>query len=219
MNTGKAQNEIALIAGLVLVALGLIFLFGQVFSVPLGHYLWPFFIIFPGLAFFAGMALGGKAAAPLAIPGSIITMTGVVLFFQNAFDLWASWAYAWALIFPTAVGLGLYILGQRIGDPNLRKVGARMAQVGVILFLVFGAFFEFIFFLSGARQGAAARLVWPVLLILLGLYLLFSRGAAFKARRETPPAVVDVAPSAELPGAGCDGSFAAVSLTLPDWKV
>lgn len=199
MNARKAQNEIALIVGLALIALGLIFLFGQVFSISLGQYLWPFFIILPGLAFFAGMALGGKAAAPLAIPGSIITMTGLVLFFQNAFDLWASWAYAWALIFPTSVGLGLSILGQRISDPNLRQVGVRMAQVGVILFLVFGAFFEFIFYLSGARQGAAARLVWPVLLILLGLYLLFSRGAAFKARKEGPPSVVDVAPSPDSP--------------------
>ena len=46
-------------------------------------------------------------------------------------------------------------------------------RVGLILFVVFGGFFELIFS-AGARFGVR-QIVFPVALILLGLYLIFKR--------------------------------------------
>jgi hypothetical protein len=86
----------------VLVALGTLFLLEQFFDFQLGQWLWPLFIIIPGLLFFVGMLLGGKSAGPLAIPGSIVTTVGLLLLYQNTFNHFESWAYTWALM-PVAV--------------------------------------------------------------------------------------------------------------------
>lgn len=51
------------------------------------------------------------AGRGLAVAGGIVTMTGTILLIQNTTGLWASWAYAWALIFPTSIGLGLLVYG------------------------------------------------------------------------------------------------------------
>ena len=57
----------------------------QIFDIRVGNYLWPLFIIVPGLAFFVGMFFGGKKVSGLAIPGAIITTTGLLIFVQNLF--------------------------------------------------------------------------------------------------------------------------------------
>jgi uncharacterized membrane protein YfcA len=63
-------------------------------------------------------------------------------------------------------------------------------KVGFVLFLIFGVFFELIF-------SSFGNLVFPVLLILLGLYLVLSRSglSGFRAKKieehsdnSTPPA-------------------------------
>jgi hypothetical protein len=40
--------------------------------------------------------------------GSTVTMVGRTLFFQNTVDYFRSWVYAWALVFPTSVGVGRF---------------------------------------------------------------------------------------------------------------
>jgi hypothetical protein len=196
---GSSAN---LIIGLVLVALGIIWAIGQLFTFDAIHYLWPFFIIIPGLAFFAGMVAGGRVMGPLAIPGSIITMVGLILFYQNLTGLWASWAYIWTLIAPTSVGIGLYIYGVWSKESNLRQAGRIVTVVGLALFVFFGAFFELLLNISG-RRGIAGGVIWPLGLILLGVYILLTRGR--KAPGEgavvtpvapaPPPPVVDVTPA------------------------
>lgn len=103
----RVTGQIALAIGLI--GLGILFLVGQLLGISLIGWLWPFFVITPGVLFFVVMALGGKDASGFAIPGSIITTVGLILFYQNLTGHWASWAYAWALIFPTAVGAGMMI--------------------------------------------------------------------------------------------------------------
>jgi hypothetical protein len=164
-----AQRGAGAVVGLVLIGLGLLFFVAQFFTVDLGHYLWPFFVIIPGLAFFAAMVLGGRKASGLAVPGSIITTVGLLLFYQNISDHWESWAYAWALI-PTAVGIGLVIHGTFGDRPSVRASGRRLALVGIVLFLVFGAFFEAVLNISGI--WALGQWLWPILLILVGLLML-----------------------------------------------
>lgn len=171
--------------GAVLVMLGILFLLEQFFDFQLGQRLWPLFIIIPGLVFFAGMLLGGKAAGPLAIPGSIVTTVGLLLLYQNTFNHFESWAYAWALM-PAAVGVGLMINGTWSEQPALIHNGRRVAGTGLMLFLVGFFFFELVLNIGGIASGIAV----PLLLIAAGIYLLL--------RRVSPAARPSAAPAATM---------------------
>lgn len=166
------KNVWGLWAGATLILLGLIFLLGQFLDINLMRYLWPLVIIAVGTTFFAGMFAGGRSLGALAVPGSIITTIGLILFFQNLFGLWATWAYAWALII-SGVGVGLMIFGYWSQIPDLGRAGRVVATVGVVLFFVFGLFFELGASLLGLRSPGG--IVWAVLLILAGLYVIFGR--------------------------------------------
>jgi hypothetical protein len=156
--------------GAVLVAFGALFLIEQLFDFQLGQWLWPLFIIIPGLLCFLGMVLGGKSAGPLAIPGSIVTTIGLLLLYQNTFNHFESWAYAWALI-PIAVGVGLMINGTWSDQPALIQNGRRLAGIGLVLFLVGFFFFELVLNIGGMASGIVA----PLLLIAAGIALLLRR--------------------------------------------
>lgn len=172
------------VIGLVLVGLGLLFLAAELFDFRLlfgfdfWHYAWPFFVIIPGLAFFIGMLLIGPSAGGLAIPGSIVTMTGLILLYQNSSNHWESWAYAWALIFPTAIGIGLMIQGAWSGQERPLRVGRRMVTLGITIFLVGAVFFELVLNISGFGRGLVGSVAGPMLLILFGLYLMIRRTGA-----------------------------------------
>ena len=166
MQTNRS-NAGALIAGTLLIVFGLMALAGQVFRVVDWGALWPFIIIGFGALFFVAMFAGGKSAAAFAIPGSIVGGIGLVLLFQNLTDHWESMSYFWALII-MFVGVGIYIMGAYGGDENQKRSGWGVMKVGFILFIIFGAFFEMIF-------SSSRNIVFPVLLIILGAYLVLSR--------------------------------------------
>ena len=166
---GKRAN---VLIGAALIAVGALFIIGRLFHINVGEFVWPFFIIIPGAMFFVGMVYGGKAAGPLAIPGSIVTMTGLILLYQSMFDTWATWAYVWTLIFPTSVGIGLMINGMWSDTPSLVKTGSRWTMAGLIMFLVVGAFFELILNLT---RNSVNDVLWPLLLIGIGIWLLQRR--------------------------------------------
>jgi hypothetical protein len=180
MGNEQAKNLGILGVGGGLIGLGAMFLFGQIFGINIIGVLWPFFIIVPGLLFFVGMVALGKSGAPLAIPGSIVTMVGLLLLFQNVTDLWATWAYAWALIFPTSVGVGIAIAGLWGDDPRAARAGGTMALVGLIIFAAFAIFFELLLNISGLRTGPIGRVLLPLLLIGVGVIVLL---LAFLPRR------------------------------------
>ncbi|NIS83222.1 MAG: hypothetical protein GTO14_24150 [Anaerolineales bacterium] len=166
--------------GVGLVGLGVLLILGEILNIPMGRFVWPFFVILPGLAFFYLMARGGKSAAPLAIPGSIITMTGLLLLYQSASNHWESWAYAWALIFPTSVGVGLYLYGRNSESPSLRRTGVWLVNAGIILLIAGGIFFEMLIWTSPVRSG---RILWPVLIIAFGIFLVIRQFGILAFRR------------------------------------
>lgn len=177
MDDKRANELMRSTAGVGLVVIGLIFLaqqlYGSALPVLSWSYLWPLFVIVPGLVFFLAMLQGGRRAAGLAIPGSIVVTVGVILLFQNSTHQWHSWAYAWALIFPTSVGVGQMIEGWWSGRPDVSRRGSRLARAGIVLFIVAGVFFELVLNIGGLVDSSVAPFVVPGLLILAGAYVLW----------------------------------------------
>src|SRR5512134_3895148 len=101
----------------------------------------------------------GAAGAALAVPAGIATMVGIVLAVQNATDLWETWAYAWALVAPGGVGLGLLLYGLLTRQPDVATGGGWALLVGLGLFLGFGFFFESVIGLSGDKVAGMETLM------------------------------------------------------------
>ncbi|HEX5414499.1 MAG TPA: hypothetical protein VFZ25_02460, partial [Chloroflexota bacterium] len=139
------------------------------------HWTWPFIIAAPGAMMFALMFAGGRRASGLAIPASIVTTTGLILLIQNTFQIWQTWAYAWALIVPTAVGAGIWLMGWWDRKPRLEEVGRRMVEIGLTIFLGLAVFFELILNLSGVVYGTAGAFVLAAALIVGGVFVLTRR--------------------------------------------
>ena len=167
--------------GLALVILGGLALLGRVFQVDLLGLGWPIFVIAPGIALFAaGIAVGGRAGLGLAIPGGIVTMVGIVLSFQAATGLWATWAYAWALVAPGGVGLAMIVYGLFTGQANTVREGLPVLLTGLGLFVVFGLFFEAVLHLSGPALDISEP-IFAGVLVVVGVAILL---LALVGRRE-----------------------------------
>ena len=159
------ERRSGLAAGLILILLGAWFLAVQLLP---GLRLWvnatlswPLIIVGVGVLL---LVIGLLVGAPgMAVPAAIVGGIGGLLYWQNATGNWASWAYAWTLI-PGFVGVGLLLAGLLGENPRqtLRE-GSRMVVISLILFAVFSSF------LGGWRIFGP---YWPVLIILLGLWLL-----------------------------------------------
>jgi hypothetical protein len=172
------------VAGILLILLGALFMALQFFEIRFWDELWPLIIIGVGLLFFVAMLVTGKQGGALAIPGSIITMVGLILLFHNTFGFWETWAYAWTLIV-VAAGIGIQIFGRYTGQDKARQSGSVVARIGLVLFVLFGIFFELFIGLTGVFEGS--NLLWPLLMILLGVYLLLARSGIFTRRRAVEP--------------------------------
>jgi hypothetical protein len=161
-----------LFVGLVLVVTGGLFLADQLLDIRIMDYFWPLLVLLFGLTFFIGMLTAGKRGAGLAIPGAVISSLGVLLFIQNSFNLWITWAYAWTLLI-SAVGLGLLIMNSYIKRESLRRAGGLVIGIGLVLFVAFGLLFEVILNIAGATTASGIFL--SAGLILLGIFVVFSR--------------------------------------------
>jgi hypothetical protein len=169
MDTQKKISN-SLVWGILLIIFGLLALASQFLSgFNFWATLWPFIIVGVGLMFFVGMFAGGKSAAGLAIPGTIVTTIGLMLFIQNITGHWESWSFGWTIIL-TAVGLGIFIAGQYSGNESQRRSGLNVLKLGVVMFIIFGAFFGMLFNYFGL-----SRIVFPAVLIMLGIYLVVTR--------------------------------------------
>lgn len=153
----------SILAGLILIAVGVIFLLIPLFP-NISDFLdisqfWPLIIFSIGILFLVGALLGSPG---LAIPAAVIGGTGLMMYVQLINDAWGSWIYSWALI-PVFVGTGIILKKAIEGDllSGIRS-GSRPIAVGLIIFLILGAIF-------GAGYGIGVGLA--LLLIVLGLRL------------------------------------------------
>ncbi len=155
--------------GILLILIGGWYLAVQLFE-PLEDWLdnfaeWPFLIIGLGLLFLVAAVVSGVTG--LAIPGTIISGIGGILYYQNYYNDWESWAYAWTLIIGF-VGIGVFIM--HLLEGNLRKAvseGGNTILNSAVLFLIFGSFFRAIF-----GKDPFLGDYWPLLLIVAGLWML-----------------------------------------------
>lgn len=173
MSEHKKVFNWQLYVGFILIAAGGLFLADQILpDLNLMEKFWPLLIVLLGVTLFLGMLVARKRGAGLAIPGAVITSLGILFFIQNLFDLWETWAYAWALII-SAVGVGMFIMNFYFKRLTLRRVAGLILGIGLLLFVVFGILFELVFF-SG-RLDTASGLFLGTGLVLFGLFILFSR--------------------------------------------
>lgn len=182
MSEKKSVFNWQIYIGFVLVATGGLFLADQLLKdLNLMATFWPLLVVLLGVTFFVGMLVAGRRGSGLAIPGAVITVLGILLFVQNLFDLWETWAYAWALLI-SAVGIGLLIMNLYIKRLALRRVAGLILGIGLLLFVVFGILFELIFF--STRPDSASGFFLGAGLVLLGLFILFSRILFGKGKRD-----------------------------------
>ena len=164
----RVGSSVAL--GVMLVVVGLFFLIVRVFDIDLSTYGWPLFIIIPGLTLIVvGFVSLGTGAL---IPGGIITMTGLILAYQSSSGDWAAWAYAWPLVAPFGVGVGIYLQGLRDRNVRLLKQGRTLMFIALLIFMIGFVLFETILNISGIDYGWFGKAALPALLIVIGAVLL-----------------------------------------------
>lgn len=162
------------IGALALISIGVLAITSQVFSFNIFSLLWPLSVLVPGLMMLRAArcemfdSKGGDQAW-LSIPAMMVTGTGALLFYQNAFDHWESWAYAWTL-YGVFLGWGFLQVDSLLENDDaadLVPIGREMIRYSLYSFVAFALFFELLIFGGWVRQLAIA-----IVLIAVGLYLL-----------------------------------------------
>jgi hypothetical protein len=167
---GRRSGGSSMALGVVLVVVGIFALGVVVFGVDLTQYGWPLFVIIPGLTLLVVGFVGGGVGA--SVPGGIVTMLGLVLAYQSSSGDWASWAFAWALVAPGGVGLGLYLQALRDRDAVMLRRGRTLIFIAALIFMIGFVFFESILGISGTDYGIFGKAALPGLLIVIGIILL-----------------------------------------------
>lgn len=158
------RNKGSLVVAFILIALGIWYLLVEINptfgAFSYGRTTWPWQIIGFGALF---CLIGLLTWVPaLFIPGVVIGGIGGILYYQNLTGDWASWAYTWTFL-PGLAGIGLLIFGL-LARRRGALVGAFWTLLSfLILFGIFGSAF-------GALRYAAV--IWPLGLILLGVYFI-----------------------------------------------
>ena len=170
-----------IVMGAILIALGILYFLVELIRIDVNqllHYGWPALVIFPGVVLTViGMSV--REVNSLCIPGAIVSMAGIVLLIQNFWNLFGTWTYAWALVAPGGIGLGMWLQGIVYASAGLRATGAHTMGVGLVLFLAGLVFFERVLHVSGVPQGIfrnfVLMLVLPLAIIVVGFVLLVRR--------------------------------------------
>lgn len=152
----------------LLIGFGAMLLLARLLDVDLIDYLWPGFIITPGLLLMYPAWNSTEDAQSrlsfLAVPGAILTTVGTLLFTMNMTDHFEAWAYSWTLLIVAAIA-GVMLIKRFDPDHAVHTRGHRQIRFLVLLFIGFAAFFEVIIFEN-------FNPLLPVALIGYGVYLL-----------------------------------------------
>lgn len=161
------KKSFASILGLLFIAIGGISIANQTLGLHLFERIewWPFILLFLGLSFEYSF-FSTKKAPGILVPGGILTTLGCLFLFET------STGFAFAhLTWP------VYVLAPAIGLLELYLFGTHQKALLIpiaILMTVAAVSFANIF-LGSIFRFINMSLIWPVVLIVLGLLLLFPR--------------------------------------------
>jgi hypothetical protein len=148
-------NKKSLITGILLILIGLVILGNNlgIFHISWDSF-WPWILLIGGILFFSGW-LSDREKFGLLMPASILTVYGL-LFLYCSFEGWWHMEELWPY-FLIGPGLGfflMYIFGQK--ETALLIPGGILLGLGILFLLGEGT----------------ARFFWPILLIIIGFWLL-----------------------------------------------
>lgn len=149
--------------GLIFILLGIVGILGYFFDFHLFSMakLWPLFLLIPGLAFEVAY-FSTKSNAGLLVPGGILITLGSVFLF-NTYTNWHFAGCTWPF----------YVLAPAVGLFQLYLFGGRNSGLLIpVLILTLVAGFGF---LNSIGFWISSSLIWPIILIGLGLVLLFGK--------------------------------------------
>ena len=148
--------------GFLLVLIGGMLLADQLLPSWTINFDWPWIVMGVGLVFLLFAVL--TRTGGLAIPGSIISGIGSILYYQNLTGNWETWQFAWALI-PGFVGVGI-ALGTLISPQEFKdgwQASLILLVISAVLFMIFG---------GSSFFGWNTQFVWPVVIIVFGFFML-----------------------------------------------
>lgn len=153
---------------LVVIGIGVLLLAANLFNIQLMQFLWPGFVIAPGLMLmwpaYDSNSDRQRPLSFLAVPGAMMITTGFLLFAMNMVNHFESWAYSWPLVLASVAGALMYI--KRFEPQNsIHESGHKFIRVMILLFMGLATFFEVLIFQSFAPW-------FPLALIAYGIYLL-----------------------------------------------
>lgn len=141
-----------------LIVLGVFFLLGNLLFGWGMEILWPVFPLLVSFFFFYlyfSKAERSPGVEGVLIPGVILLVVSLLFFFLN-FTGWGLMQYLWPT-FPLAVGLSFLVTEYASGEVDRLKGAARFLIYFAIVFYVL---------------GIISYRVWPVVLIIIGIYLI-----------------------------------------------
>lgn len=182
-NTSRRNSAVI---GTLILGLGLVLLLGQLFSFNVFNLFqnwdlpYPVYILALGVILIVIGLLGRQNWLGFTIVGSIVAVSGALLAFQDATQDYQTWAYLWALVFPGSIGVALTLHGISTQDNQRLRAGLRTIGVALVLTLIGWSFFEGVIDLSGYHLDRITHFAGPLLLILIGGWLVLGRQSPTK---------------------------------------
>jgi hypothetical protein len=169
-STDGSSSTPAIGLGVALLLIGGLLFVGQLLDIGIDDIGWPAIVIGIGVVILV-LGLFVNREQGMVIGGTVVTMVGFVLLYQNTTGRWETWAYAWALVGPAASGLGMVLWGIRSADPAEIRNGTWTLLGGLAIFVVGFLFFEGVIGISGEPLGLP-EWVLPVAVIAIGVVVL-----------------------------------------------
>ena len=162
------RNRRPIVAGTILIALGLYFFVGQFLNLE-----GPLFFVGLGAVFLAAYALGRRLLGFL-IAGNILVAIGLFSAIDELDVLPSTLSGALFFLMPGSAFIGVYVMRNRAAYPQSRRGWALITGLALWAFAAFIFLVENAVLFSSAAWASILRF-WPVILILLGLWLLLRR--------------------------------------------